>query len=315
MSPLTLNWENQRAFLAVLRTGSLSGAARVLGITQATARRRIELLEGQVGVNLFTRSPAGLVPTETARELVAHVESMALSAEAFNRAASAEALNGGGTVRITSSDLLGIEVLPPLLQPIGLAHPKLTFELSVSNRLEALAQQEADIAVRTQRPTESDVITRRVGALQIGLYAAPELIARYGMPTCVHDLARLPMIGPDRNLADIQTLSAQGFPFEQQRFQLRSDNHLAQQAVLRAGIGIGVCASQIAMRDRLIPVLPEALGFDVDVWIAAHRDLRRLPRIQQAFDALAMALETYLAKRVSSPAAPFSDASKKLINA
>lgn len=315
MSPLTLNWENQRTFLAVLRTGSLSGAARVLGITQATARRRIESLELHVGVNLFTRSPAGLIPTETARELASHVEIMALSAEAFNRAASAETLCGGGTVRITSSDLLGIEVLPPLLQPIGLAHPQLTFELSVNNRLEALAQQEADIAIRTQRPTEADVITRRVGALQIGLYATQALIDRYGMPTCMHSLARLPMIGPDRNLADIQTLRAQGFPFEQQRFQLRSDNHLAQQAALRAGIGIGVCPSQVAVRDGLIRVLPEALGFEVGVWIATHRDLRRIPRIQQAFDALAMALEAYLADRVSLPAAPFRDASKKPINA
>jgi DNA-binding transcriptional LysR family regulator len=315
MSPLTLHWENQRAFLAVLRTGSLSGAARMLGIAQATVRRRIEALESSVGVNLFTRSPAGLMPTETARELIAHVESMALAAESFNRAASAEAIAGGGTVRITSSDLLGIEVLPQLLQPIGRAHPQLAFELSVNNRLEALARQEADIAIRTHRPTEADVITRRVGALQIGLYATQELLDRYGTPTSLESLARLPMIGPDRNLADIQTLSARGFPFAQQHFQLRSDNHLAQQAALRAGIGIGVCPSQLAARDGLTRVLPDALDFAVDVWIATHRDLRRIPRIQQTFDALAAALEAYLDERVSLPAAVISDVSRKPISA
>jgi len=299
MNPLTLHWENQRAFLAVLRTGSLSGAARLLGIAQATARRRIESLERSVGVNLFTRSPAGLIPTETARELIAHVESMALAAEAFNRAASAEAMAGGGTVRITSSDLLGIEVLPLLLRPIGRAHPQLVFELSVSNRLEALALQEADIAVRTHRPTEADVITRRVGALQVGLYATQELLDWYGTPTCLESLARMPMIGPDRNLADIQTLNDQGFPIGRQRFQLRSDSHIAQQAALRAGIGIGVCPSQLAVRDGLIRVLPDVLDFAVDVWIATHRDLRRIPRVHQAFDAMAAALEAYLEQRVS----------------
>jgi len=294
MSSLNLHWENQRAFLAVLRTGSLSGAARLLGIAQATVRRRIEALESSVGIKLFTRSPTGLTPTDTARELIAHVESMALAAEAFNRAASSEAIAGGGTVRIASSDLLGVEVLPLLLQPIGRTHPRLTFELSVNNRLESLARQEADIAIRTHRPTEADVITRRVGALQIGLYATQEFLDRYGTPTCLESLARLPMIGPDCNLADIQTLGKQGFPLAQQRFQLRTDSHLAQQAGLRAGIGIGVCPSQLAARDGLVRVLPDTLDFAVDVWIATHRDLRRIPRIQQVFDALATAMETYL---------------------
>ena len=90
MNAPQLQWETQRAFLAVLRTGSLSGAARLLGIAQATARRRIEALEQSVGVSLFIRSPAGLLPTDTAKDLISHVEAMAVAANAFNRAASAD---------------------------------------------------------------------------------------------------------------------------------------------------------------------------------------------------------------------------------
>lgn len=131
MNTPSLQWETQRVFLAVLRTGSLSAAARVLGIAQATARRRIDELERSVGMNLFVRSPKGLMPTDTARELIGHAESMALAAEAFTRAASAEADVCAGTVRVTSSQLLGVEVLPALLRDLRSAQPKLTLELSV----------------------------------------------------------------------------------------------------------------------------------------------------------------------------------------
>lgn len=125
-----LQWETQRVFLAVLRTGSLSAAARALGIAQATARRRIDSLEHSVGTSLFVRSPAGLMPTDTARELVDHAQSMALAAEAFARAASAQANVPGGTVRVTSSQLLGVEVLPSMLGEIRAAQPRLAVELS-----------------------------------------------------------------------------------------------------------------------------------------------------------------------------------------
>lgn len=295
MSLLNLHWENQRAFLAVLRTGSLSGAARLLGIAQATARRRIEALESSVGVSLFTRSPAGLIPTDMARELIAHVETMALAAEVFNRAASAEALAGSGTVRVTSSDLLGIEVLPLLLPAICQAQPQLRVELSVSNRLEAIARQEADIAIRTVRPTEAEVVTRQVGALRVGLYATRELLDTHGVPPDLDALSRLPLIGPDRSAADSQTLAEHGLAHDRQRFALRTDNHIAQQAALRAGVGIGVCPQQLAARHGLVRVLPEQVDFTVAVWIATHRDLRHIPRVALAFEQLSAALEDFLA--------------------
>ncbi len=124
MNAPQLQWETQRVFLAVLRTGSLSAAARALGIAQATARRRIDALEHSVGTSLFVRSPAGLMPTDTARDLVAHAESMALAAEAFARAASAQASEAGGTVRVTASQLLGVEVLPPMLRGAARSEPR-----------------------------------------------------------------------------------------------------------------------------------------------------------------------------------------------
>lgn len=294
MSAPQLQWESQRAFLAVLRTGSLSGAARLLGIAQATARRRIEALEQSVGVSLFIRSPSGLMPTDTARELIDHVEAMAMAAEAFTRAASAEAGLPGGTVRLTSTKLLGVEVLPPMLRAIRQVHPQLAIELNVSNRRQALARQEADVAVRIRRPTEAAVVTRHVGDLRVGLYAVPELLAAQGTPATPADLAGYPLIGPDRNLGEIAFLCEQGFDCTADKVLVRTDDHLAQLASLRAGLGIGVCSSQLAQRAGLVRVLPGHVDFKVDVWIAMHEDLRRVQRVALVFEALGESLGRFL---------------------
>ncbi|MFS2159310.1 LysR family transcriptional regulator [Pseudomonas sp. Pseusp122] len=295
MNPPQLQWETQRAFLAVLRTGSLSGAARLLGIAQATARRRIEALEQSVGVSLFIRSPAGLLPTDMARELIGHVESMALAAEAFTRAASAESGLSAGTVRITCGRLMGIEVLPSMLRGIRSQHPQLALELSVSNRLEALALQEADVAIRIRRPTEAAVVTRHVGDLQVGLYASGDLLEQFGAPSGAEDLRRYPLIGPDRNLKEIEFLGQQGFACASPQTLIRTDDHLAQFAALRAGLGIGVCSRQLAQQHGLVRVLPDQVDFAVDVWIAMHQDVRRVRRIALVFDALAQSLGRFLA--------------------
>lgn len=294
MNAPQLQWETQRAFLAVLRTGSLSGAARLLGIAQATARRRIEALEQSVGVSLFIRSPSGLLPTETARELIGHVEAMALAANAFNRAASADVAQTGGTVRLTAGKLLGVEILPPMLRRLRQQHPQLALELNVSNRLQTLSQQEADVAVRIRRPTEASVVARKVGDLHVGLYATPELLAEQGVPETPEDLRRFSLIGPDRHAGEIEFLRERGFDCSAEHTAIRTDDHLAQWAALRAGLGIGVCSRQLAERHGLIRVLPADVDFTVDVWIAMHQDMRRVQRVSAVFDGLGSELHAFL---------------------
>jgi len=164
----------------------------------------------------------------------------------------------------------------------------------VSNRRLALAHQEADVAVRIGRPTEAAVVARRVGDLQVGLYATPELLDQYGVPAAADDLRRFPLIGPDRNLREIAFLCEQGFDCTPNRVAIRTDEHLAQLASLRAGLGIGVCASQLARGYGLVSVLPEQVNFSIDVWIAMHEDLRRVQRVGLVFDALGESLKAFL---------------------
>ncbi|MFC6339205.1 LysR family transcriptional regulator [Pseudomonas sp. CCM 7891] len=290
-----LEWESQRVFLAVLRSGSLSGAARLLGIAQATARRRLENLEASLGVSLFTRTPTGLTPTASARGLTHHAESMAIAAEAFNRMASADTDVAQGTVRLASSDLLGVEVLPELLRGFHHSHPGLNLELSINDSLEDISRQESDIAVRLLRPSEAGIVVRRAGALRVGIYASAECIDRYGKPTSLEALRRGPLIGPDRRSADLRRLVEVGLCEAGQRFVIATDNHLAQLAALKAGLGFGLCPATIAAAHGLIHILPDSFSFEVDVWIAMHNDLRNVGRIARTFGALGNALSEYLA--------------------
>src|SRR5262245_45064510 len=138
MSLRDLDWDLCRSFLAVVREGSLSGAARALALTQPTVGRHIEMLEAKLGVALFTRWQHGLNPTELALDLVPHLEAMGTAADALVRAASGQAEEARGTVRVTASEVVGAEVLPPMLAEFREQNPGIVLELVLSNRTEDL---------------------------------------------------------------------------------------------------------------------------------------------------------------------------------
>src|ERR1700753_1109511 len=117
------SWELYRSFLEVYRTRSLSGAARELGLTQPTIGRHIDALEAALGLKLFTRSQAGLVATQAARELLPHAQARASAAPARARAASGAETEERGTVRLTASVFIGGEVLPTILARFRERHP------------------------------------------------------------------------------------------------------------------------------------------------------------------------------------------------
>lgn len=146
MSGRSIDWEDQRAFLAVLETGSLSGAARQLGVAQPTVRQRVMAIERVLGTPLFTRSVNGLVPTEQARGLGHHVRAMAAVSAAFIRSGSAPAEAIAGTVRIAVSEFVGVEILPAMLVRLRARYPALVIEVALSNQSADMLGQETDVA-------------------------------------------------------------------------------------------------------------------------------------------------------------------------
>ena len=290
-----LDWERQRAFLAVLDAGSLSGAARVLGLSQPTVRRRIEDLEHQVGAPLFTRSPSGLTPTGVARDLGQHARTMATAAEAFMRTASGDADADEGVVRITASEVIGVEVLPPLMAELRARHPGLVLELSLGSRNEDLLRREADVAVRMSPPAQKSLVARRIGAVRLGLFAHRKVLEAHGIPVTLEDLKRLPLIGYESETNSVRALKAMGLTLRREDFVYRTDNDLGQLAAIRGGVGFGVCQNRLAARDPdLVAVLPDVFHFDLDTWIVMHEDLRRVRRVRLVYEALAKGLTAYI---------------------
>jgi DNA-binding transcriptional LysR family regulator len=290
------SWDLYRAFVAVLREGSLSAAARALGLTQPTLGRQVAALEEALGLPLFTRSQHGLTPTEAALELRPYAEALQASADALQRAASGGGSEIRGAVRVTASEVVGAEVLPPILARLRETHPGLTIELVLSNRQQDLLRRDADIAVRMVRPAQDALVARRIGAIELGLYGHRSYLDRHGLPLTIDDLRHHAVIGFDQETAVIRSLRAAGLPLSREMFALRTDNDLAAIAALRAGFGIGACQVGLARRDRtLVRVLAESFAFRLETWVAMHEDLRASRRCRVVFDALVAGMADYCA--------------------
>ncbi|EGY64606.1 Cyn operon transcriptional activator [Ralstonia pickettii] len=288
-------WELYRTFLAVVREGSLSGAARALGLTQPTVGRHVDALERALGMSLFIRTQQGLSPTEAALSLRPFAESLEATSAALLRAASSQGEGVRGTVRITASEVVAVEVLPPILADLHAAYPELTLELVPSNRMEDLLRREADIAVRMHPPSQGVLVARHLGGIELGLFAHQRYLAQRGMPTTIEELAGHTLIGYDKENAFLRSMRAQ-FPWVQRnRFALRTDSDLAAIAALRAGFGIGFCQVGLARHNAdLVRLFSEQIAITLDTWLAMHEDLRDSPRCRVVFDALATGLLRYI---------------------
>jgi DNA-binding transcriptional LysR family regulator len=296
-------WDLYRSFLAVFRLGSLSAAARELELTQPTLGRHIEELETALGQALFTRSQAGLSPTRAALQLHPHAETMASAASALLRAASGALDEPEGVVRLTASEVMGVEVLPPLLTAFRDAHPKIVIELSLSNTNQDLLRRDADIAVRMARPTQAALLARRLGAVPVGLFAHRRYLARHPAPQSLENLVRdHAIIGFDADAGAARAFRQSGLPITRDLFAFRSDSDHAQLAALRAGFGIGGTQKRIAARDPdLVAVLPDAFSFDLEMWLVMHEDLRSSRRVHLLYDHLAAALLPYAGEPGAAP--------------
>ncbi len=297
-----INWDFYRTFLAVLQLGSLSAAARQLGLTQPTVGRHIDSLEEAVGYQLFTRSQQGLLPTEPALAMKPYAENLAMTAAAMQRVASGEIGAVKGTVRISASEVIGVEVLPPILACLQDEHPGLELELSLSDSLEDLLKRESDIAVRMASPAQDALVARHIGGIPLGLFAHRRYLDRHGVPQSAQDLATHRLIGFDRRTAFVRAaadrirIAAPAFPdLDHIRWSYRADNNLAQLAAIRGGVGIGICQVGLAKRDTdLVRVLPEVFELPLDTWVAMHENLKSSPRWRVTFDALVKGLLDYV---------------------
>ncbi len=290
-----LSWDLYRTFGAVLDEGSLSGAARRLGITQPSVARHVDALEAGLNVSLFVRTARGLSPTEAALELKPYADLLSSTSAAFLRMAEGRTGEISGTVRISASEVVGVEHLPPILAGLRQQYPDLAIELLLSNTADDLITREADIAIRMFPPTQNVLVTTHVGAFRIGLHARADYLVRRGLPTTLKQLKDHDLIGYDIETPGLRAVLHPYPMLARAAFSLRVDSDIAQLAAIRAGYGIGVCQLVIAATDPdLTHVLPDEFGIDLETWVVMHEDMRTNARCRVVFDELVRCLSAKL---------------------
>ena len=284
---VTFDWNRARAFLVTAEEGSLSAAARALGMTQPTLGRQVAALEEELGVTLFERSGRGLVLTGSGTQLVEHVRAMGEAAVRVALTASGQAQDVAGPVAITASEIYSYWLLPPILKRLRQEAPGIRVEVVASNQIRDLKRREADIAIRNARPDQPDLIGRQVAEDAGTFYATPEFAQRLGPLTQAKDLARADFIGFDENASFIAALNERGIPVTERNFPLVATTHTAHWEMACQGLGVGVVPCGLGDAEpRVQRLMPEAL-FTYPVWLVAHRELRTSPRVRLVWDLLA----------------------------
>lgn len=287
-----MDWNLARAFCMTADTGSLSAAARKLGLTQPTLSRQVADFEAALGVTLFERVGKKLVLTESGLSLLEHARAMSTAAEAMALAAVGRAQDIGGAVRISATDAVSAYLLPEIVETIRQKAPQITIGIVASNTLSDIRRREADIAIRHVQPTENELIGRLVGTVAAHLYASQAWVARKGMPASIDDLLPEDLVGFEPVEQFAEHLKAIGISVNADRFRIVSENAVVLWEMVRRGLGVSMMLREIAERTPgLVRLLPQLPAVSVPVWLVTHRELRTSARVRLVFDVLAGELE------------------------
>ncbi|MFQ1702488.1 LysR family transcriptional regulator [Loktanella agnita] len=281
------DWSRMRAFLATAETGSLSAAARAIGLTQPTLGRQIAALEDELGLMLFERVGRGLHLTAAGQELLVHARDMGAAADRLALAAMGQSQSVEGTVRITASDMFSALWLPAVVSRCRVLAPRLHIDVIAVNDIRDLMRREADIAVRHVRPDQPDLVARLIREAQAMLYAAKSYLDARVRPQSLADLAQHDFISfgnVDRMVSYLNTID---IPVTAQNFRVNSENGLVAWAMARAGLGLCPMDDAVAaMAPEMECVLPQMKPITFPVWLTTHREIHTSPRIRLVFDVL-----------------------------
>jgi DNA-binding transcriptional LysR family regulator len=288
---IAFDWNLTRAFLVTAEEGSLSAAARSLGLTQPTLGRQVAALEERLGVTLFERLGRSLTLTQSGLELLDHVRAMGEAANNVSLTASGQSQSIAGSVCITATDITAMYFLPNVLKRLRQIAPEIDIEILASNEIRDLRRREADIAIRHARPEQPDLIARRLRDTSARFYAATEYLERTGRPSTLEDMSNVVFVGFEQSDRLIPRLSAMGLPLTKDNIIVTSECAAVTWEMVKQGLGIGAMVKYVADRTPGIErVFPEIAPIPVPVWLVTHRELHTSRRIRLVFDVLAEAL-------------------------
>lgn len=285
------DWNRARAFLVTAEEGSLSAAARALGMTQPTLGRQVTALEDELSVVLFERVGTGLVLTPSGLDLLEHVRSMGDAASRVSLIANGQSQNIEGNICISASDVIAVFWLPPIISRLRQQEPKITVEIIVTNETSDLRRREADIAIRNFRPTQLELITKKIRDISARLYATPEYLKKIGNPASKKDLDYAEFISFDGTGMLINGLNALGLNLTKKNFPILTEDYITHWELVKQGLGIGIMPEDIGNAEPLVKLaLPKLKPIIFPIWLTAHRELNTSKRVRVVFDLLATEL-------------------------
>lgn len=294
---MDFDWDTLKSFALIGEHGSLSAAARVAGISQSTMSRHLSALEHAVGARLVERKTSGIVLTSQGLSMFDHVQKMSDAAHQLSYTLGSAQSSISGSVRISASEFVAAFVLPEILSRLRVDERAIDLEVVATDATDNLLRRDADIAIRMYRPTQLDLITRKVGNLKLAAFASNAYIERRGRPSRIEDLFDHDVIGYDRNQAIIDGFNAAGLKIDRDFFAFRCDTQFVCWQMVLAGYGIGVFPSKAGEKFSTVTKIANIgdIGM-LPIWLTAHSEVRNCQRLRKAYDFLAMYLELEYSK-------------------
>jgi len=277
-----LPWDDLRHVLAIARAGSLSGAARALGVNHSTVFRRLQALERRLEARLFERQRTGYAETAAGADILAAAERVEAEVAALERRLAGRDQRLSGTVRLTAPDDIAEHLLMTPLARFRAAYPDLNLELVLDNRMLSLTRRESDLAVRPTLNPPEDLLGRRIGPIATAIYAAP---TPSGVRPPYRGPAQETWVGWDEGLGPPGVAAWMRRHVPAAAVKYRANSLLNQFAAVRAGIGVGALPCFLGDRGlaRLAPPEPDMAS---ELWLLSHRDLRHSARVRALSDFL-----------------------------
>lgn len=284
MKNMRLKWDDAPVFLAVARSGTLTGAADMLGTGIATVSRRVQRLEEALGMPLFVHHQTGYKLTDEGAALLPRAEALEEAMLSFRAGVTAEA-EVTGHVRLATAENLANPIIIPTLPALLGRHPHLTLDVITDVATANLHRREADLAVRMVRPTSGNVTIRRIGTIGFGLYGSPGYMAARRAHPEEGLLENDRVIGWSERQNTLPTAQWIERALRGRAPVLMTSTLAAQMSAAQAGIGLAVLPHFLAREAGLQPLSIE-MGLDQPIWLVLHSDLSASQRVRVVADHL-----------------------------
>lgn len=276
-----MDWNHLRAFHATATTGSLSAAARQLGLTQPTLSRQVAALEAALGVALFERVGRRLVLSQIGAEMLERIGVMAETVDMVALAASGRVQKISGKVSISATDTYSAYILPAIIERIRNEAPQITIAVVASNEISNLHRRDADIAIRHVAPARSGLSGQHIRDTEAYFYASNGWVARNAVPNLPTDLTGTTLIALEDAGRFAGYLHNIGIPVDPADFRLVANSSVAVWEMVKCGLGVAPMLREIADRTAEVTrLLPDMPPITVPIWLVTHAKMQSSPRIR-----------------------------------